>query len=118
MGAQAKSRTRWRRGFTLVELLVCIGIIGILIGLLLPVLSKVRRQSATAVCANNLRQFGTAWQTYASNNQGLSCPGRLPSYAGAGSIYDMGDGPEYRPRWYELLGGQFKRYPTRTPKKI
>jgi prepilin-type N-terminal cleavage/methylation domain-containing protein/prepilin-type processing-associated H-X9-DG protein len=118
MGAQAKSRTRWRRGFTLVELLVCIGIIGILIGLLLPVLSKVRRHSATAVCANNLRQFGTAWQTYASNNQGLSCPGRLPSYAGAGSIYDMGDGPEYRPRWYELLGGQFKRYPTRTPKKI
>jgi prepilin-type processing-associated H-X9-DG protein len=104
--------------FTLVELLVGIGIIAILMGLLLPVLAKSRQQGATAVCANNLRQMGVAWQMYASANKGISCPARLPRYDGAESIYDVGEGPEYRPRWYELLGAQLKRYATRTPNKV
>jgi prepilin-type processing-associated H-X9-DG protein/prepilin-type N-terminal cleavage/methylation domain-containing protein len=118
MRIERLANSRGIRAFTLVEILVVIGIIAILMGLLLPVMSRVRKQGATAVCANNLRQMGTAWQTYASSNQGLSCPARLPTYNGPNSIYDYGEGPEYRPRWYELLGAQFKRYPTRTPKKI
>jgi prepilin-type processing-associated H-X9-DG protein/prepilin-type N-terminal cleavage/methylation domain-containing protein len=106
-----------REAFTLVELLVGIGIIAILIGFLLPVLGRARQQGATAVCANNLRQFGAAWQMYASSNRGISCPARLPRYDGAASIYDIGEGPEYRPRWYELLAAQYKRYATRNPNK-
>ena len=102
-----------RRAFTLVEVLVVIGIIGVLMGFLFPALSKVRQQADTARCANNLRQFATAWYMYAGSNGGISCPGRLPTYAGPNSTYGMADGDEYRPRWYELLGAQFKHYATR-----
>src|SRR3954469_19475816 len=86
--------------------------------ILLPVMSKVRGQGTTAVCANNLRQMGTAWQMYASTNGGLAVPARLPAIAGPQSIYDVGEGPEYRPRWYELIGGQLKRYATHKPNKV
>jgi prepilin-type processing-associated H-X9-DG protein/prepilin-type N-terminal cleavage/methylation domain-containing protein len=107
-----------RRAFTIVEVLVVIGIIALLMGILLPVLSKVRQQAATVRCANTLRQFGTAWQMYASSQGSLSVPGRLPTYNGPTSIYDLGEGQEYRPRWYELIGAQLKRYATRKPIKI
>lgn len=107
-----------RRAFTIVELLVVIGIIAILMGILLPTLSRVRQQANTIKCASSLRQFGTAWQMYASAHGGRSVPGRLPRYNGVNSTFDLGEGEEYRPRWYELLGSYLKRYATKKPNKI
>src|SRR5438093_6662572 len=66
-----------QRAFTLVELLVVIGIIAVLIAVLLPALAKARKQAARTSCASNLRQIGVAVAAYAVENKGY-----LPEYAG------------------------------------
>lgn len=59
-----------RCGFTLVEMLIVIVIIGVLAGLLLPVVSRIRGSARSTECRNNLRQMHTALELYRNANDG------------------------------------------------
>jgi prepilin-type N-terminal cleavage/methylation domain-containing protein/prepilin-type processing-associated H-X9-DG protein len=58
-------------GFTLVELLVVISVIGLLMGILLPALGKARGSAYRTYCMSNLRQIGIAFRSYLDDNRDI-----------------------------------------------
>jgi prepilin-type N-terminal cleavage/methylation domain-containing protein len=82
-GGPAASPPARRRGFTLVELLVVIGIIALLISILLPALSAAREQGNAVKCLSNVRQIAQAFIAYANQQSNGYC---FP----AGSRYPAG----------------------------
>jgi len=83
-----------RKAFTLVELLVVIGIIALLVSILLPALGAARRQANTVKCLSNLRQFGQAIVMYANDNKGFLVPG---------GVVNPSDGGIFRDNWATVL---------------
>jgi prepilin-type N-terminal cleavage/methylation domain-containing protein len=71
------SRRRFAAAFTLVELLVVIGIIAVLISILLPTLARARQSAQSVACLSNLRQIGQVAMLYANESHGAlpqPCP--------------------------------------------
>ena len=86
MSHRTRSSKRVIAGFTLVELLVVIGIISLLMGILLPVMSKVRVAARRTACAAQLKDIGNQFNMYLNEHKG-----RLPRINPDGRSYDPAD---------------------------
>ncbi len=86
---KAKHRSACKAGFTLVELLVVIGIIALLISILLPSLSRAREQAKRVACASNVRQFCNAMIMAANENKGrlMDVGNRNGQWDDSGNVY-------------------------------
>jgi prepilin-type N-terminal cleavage/methylation domain-containing protein/prepilin-type processing-associated H-X9-DG protein len=88
VGNQRRRRCQRRpQAFTLVELLVVIGIIAVLIGILMPALSRARRQANLVQCSSNMRQVSMGLLMYIQENKGRCPPAGIPPLPG---IYPRG----------------------------
>jgi prepilin-type N-terminal cleavage/methylation domain-containing protein/prepilin-type processing-associated H-X9-DG protein len=101
---------RRHRGFTLVELLVVIGIIALLVSILLPALGKARKSATKIKCANNLRSVGQSLFTYAAANKGYMPCGTTPRTTNPPGINWLWDMPVTTMDLFVAEGPQRKMY--------
>ena len=107
-----------RKGFTLVELLVVIGIIAVLIGFLMPALTKARGQANSVKCKSNLRVIGQVMIIYENDNKGYLFPVG-PNSAVTGRPTTLGTNVPPDLRWpmklFKIKGVRWTRCPITRP---
>src|SRR3954466_8097856 len=97
-----------RNGFSLVELLVVIGIIAIIIAFLLPALASARKQAKLIACQSNMRQIGHLLLIYANENRGWIYPvgvGDPEAPAGPDNLRRLGAALPEDERWPVYVKG-------------
>lgn len=116
--ARRRKRIYRTRGFTLIEVLIVVGIIGLLTAIAVPVISRARAASKRVTCISNLHQIAAAFHVFADRNGGylpdpsasqvswetslavyitphtFACPGDSELYPAVGSSYDWRDTPD------------------------
>ena len=90
------------RGFSLIELLVVIGIIAILLGLLMPTLSAIQAHARMITCQSQMRQLGQAMYIYANENQGWLIP-MLNDDTAEGGVRGLGSLLPPKERWPAVI---------------
>ncbi len=100
-----------KRGFTLIEMLVVLGILAALIAILFPVFASVRENGRRATCQSNLHQMGLAMQQYLQDNDHRylpvvdSQPYPLPAYVGDSRVFLCPDISETQRQMLGQIGG-------------
>lgn len=105
-----------RAAFTLVELLVVVGVVALLLGILLPALASARNAGRATVSLSQMRQLATGWAMYCMDEDEIIVPGQAGRYEDEKrNIVDVGNGRHYRPRWFAALGAKTSLFAYNVP---
>lgn len=99
-----RARASHRRAFTLIEVLVVIGIISLLVAILIPSLSAARQRGQATVCLAHMHSLGQGLTMYSTEHQDVLVPGRLPRVDNDNWRALILGGWKFRPTFLAMMG--------------